>query len=176
MHARVAVLGGLSPKENREIPPLKYGHVHRLKRDHPGLPIVLNGGIADQRPCKRPFGRRPRRRHARPRGVSSPRACWPRPSRRLRSRLVGARAPGGDRAHRAVRANSAGGGRTAARDHAPPAWPDRRAAKVRAPGGGSCRTSPPGPETAPETLYSARRCLQHRDWPRKTVGSAGSPG
>jgi len=47
VHARVAVLGGLSPKENREIPPLKYGHVHRLKRDYPGLPIVLNGGIAD---------------------------------------------------------------------------------------------------------------------------------
>jgi tRNA-dihydrouridine synthase A len=47
VHARVAVLGGLSPKENREIPPLKYGHVHRLKRDYPALPIVLNGGIAD---------------------------------------------------------------------------------------------------------------------------------
>jgi tRNA-dihydrouridine synthase A len=47
VHARVAMLGGLSPKENREIPPLKYGHVHRLKRDYPGLPIVLNGGVAD---------------------------------------------------------------------------------------------------------------------------------
>jgi tRNA-dihydrouridine synthase A len=47
VHARVAVLGGLSPKENREIPPLKYQHVHRLKRDHPALPIVVNGGIGD---------------------------------------------------------------------------------------------------------------------------------
>jgi tRNA-dihydrouridine synthase A len=47
VHARVAVLGGLSPKENREIPPLKYGHVHRLKRDYPGLPVVINGGIGD---------------------------------------------------------------------------------------------------------------------------------
>jgi tRNA-dihydrouridine synthase A len=47
VHARVAVLGGLSPKENREIPPLKYGHVHRLKRDYPALPIVLNGGLGD---------------------------------------------------------------------------------------------------------------------------------
>ncbi len=47
VHARVAVLGGLSPKENREIPPLKYAHVHRLKRDHPALPIVINGGLAD---------------------------------------------------------------------------------------------------------------------------------
>jgi tRNA-dihydrouridine synthase A len=47
VHARVAVLGGLSPKENREIPPLKYGHVHRLKRDYPALPIVINGGLGD---------------------------------------------------------------------------------------------------------------------------------
>jgi tRNA-dihydrouridine synthase A len=47
VHARVAILAGLSPKENREIPPLKYDYVHRLKRDHPDLPIVLNGGVAE---------------------------------------------------------------------------------------------------------------------------------
>jgi tRNA-dihydrouridine synthase A len=47
VHARVAILAGLSPKENREIPPLKYGYVHRLKRDHPDLPIVLNGGVVE---------------------------------------------------------------------------------------------------------------------------------
>lgn len=47
VHARVAMLGGLSPKENREIPPLKYAHVHRLKGEHPRLPIVMNGGIVD---------------------------------------------------------------------------------------------------------------------------------
>ncbi len=47
VHARVAVLGGLSPKENREIPPLNYGHVHRLKREYPQLPVVLNGGVVD---------------------------------------------------------------------------------------------------------------------------------
>jgi tRNA-dihydrouridine synthase A len=45
VHARNAVLKGLSPKENREIPPLRYEHVHRLKRDFPQLTIVLNGGI-----------------------------------------------------------------------------------------------------------------------------------
>ena len=45
IHARNAVLKGLSPKENREIPPLKYHYVHRLKRDFPGLEIVLNGGL-----------------------------------------------------------------------------------------------------------------------------------
>jgi len=46
VHARNAVLKGLSPKENREIPPLKYSFVHRLKRDFPALTIVINGGIA----------------------------------------------------------------------------------------------------------------------------------
>ena len=45
VHARNAVLKGLSPKENREIPPLNYGYVHRLKRDFPSLEIVINGGI-----------------------------------------------------------------------------------------------------------------------------------
>jgi tRNA-dihydrouridine synthase A len=44
-HARNAVLKGLSPKENREIPPLKYGYVHRLKQEFPHLTIVINGGI-----------------------------------------------------------------------------------------------------------------------------------
>jgi len=44
-HARNAVLKGLSPKENREIPPLKYDYVYRLKRDFPDLTIVINGGI-----------------------------------------------------------------------------------------------------------------------------------
>jgi len=45
VHARNAVLKGLSPKQNREIPPLKYDYVHRLKRDFPQLEIVINGGI-----------------------------------------------------------------------------------------------------------------------------------
>ncbi len=47
VHARAALLAGLSPKENREIPPLKYAYVHRLKRERPTLPVVLNGGLAD---------------------------------------------------------------------------------------------------------------------------------
>jgi len=46
VHARNAVLKGLSPKENREVPALKYSFVHRLKRDFPELTIVINGGIA----------------------------------------------------------------------------------------------------------------------------------
>jgi tRNA-dihydrouridine synthase A len=44
-HARNAVLKGLSPKENREVPPLKYEVVHQLKRDFPELTIVINGGF-----------------------------------------------------------------------------------------------------------------------------------
>jgi tRNA-dihydrouridine synthase A len=48
VHARNAVLKGLSPKQNREIPPLKYDYVHRLKRDFPQLEIVINGGIVSR--------------------------------------------------------------------------------------------------------------------------------
>ncbi len=46
VHARNAMLKGLSPKQNREVPPLKYDYVHALKRDFPLLTIVSNGGIA----------------------------------------------------------------------------------------------------------------------------------
>jgi tRNA-dihydrouridine synthase A len=45
VHARNAILKGLSPKENREVPPLKYEYVYRLKQDFPQLRIVINGGI-----------------------------------------------------------------------------------------------------------------------------------
>ena len=45
VHARKAWLQGLSPKENREVPPLRYEWVHRLKADFPHLEIVINGGI-----------------------------------------------------------------------------------------------------------------------------------
>jgi tRNA-dihydrouridine synthase A len=48
VHARNAWLKGISPKENRELPPLRYEFVHRLKRDFPALTIVLNGGIRTQ--------------------------------------------------------------------------------------------------------------------------------
>jgi len=47
VHARNAVLKGLSPKDNREIPPLRYDVVTQLKRDFPDCTIVLNGGLAD---------------------------------------------------------------------------------------------------------------------------------
>lgn len=47
VHARNAWLKGLSPKENREIPPLRYEVAQRLKADFPALEILLNGGLAD---------------------------------------------------------------------------------------------------------------------------------
>ena len=46
VHARIAVLDGLSPAENREIPPLRYDAVYRLKQDLPALEVVINGGVA----------------------------------------------------------------------------------------------------------------------------------
>lgn len=46
VHARNAVLKGLSPKENRTIPPLNHDYVYRLKKDFPALTIMINGGIA----------------------------------------------------------------------------------------------------------------------------------
>ena len=45
VHARIAILEGLSPKENRSVPPLNYERVYRLKETHPELEIVINGGI-----------------------------------------------------------------------------------------------------------------------------------
>lgn len=45
VHARNAILKGLSPKENREIPPLKYHYAYQLKQDFPELEILINGGI-----------------------------------------------------------------------------------------------------------------------------------
>ena len=46
VHARKAWLKGLSPKENRDVPPLDYGLVHMLKQGFPGIPVVLNGGLS----------------------------------------------------------------------------------------------------------------------------------
>lgn len=51
VHARIAILEGLSPKENREIPPLRYDVAARLKVDFPDLEIILNGGIKTLEAC-----------------------------------------------------------------------------------------------------------------------------
>lgn len=45
VHARIAILDGLSPKENRTVPPLNYERVYRLKQDYPDVQVILNGGV-----------------------------------------------------------------------------------------------------------------------------------
>ena len=51
VHARIAILEGLSPKQNREVPPLRYDVAARLKQDFPDLEIILNGGIKTLEEC-----------------------------------------------------------------------------------------------------------------------------
>jgi tRNA-dihydrouridine synthase A len=57
VHARKAWLNGLSPKENRTVPPLEYAHVHRLKAERPALQVELNGGIRTLAEAVRHLGR-----------------------------------------------------------------------------------------------------------------------
>ena len=51
IHARNGILKGLSPRQNRHIPPLKYEYVYQLKRDFPELDIIINGGIKSIEDC-----------------------------------------------------------------------------------------------------------------------------
>ena len=51
VHARKALLNGLSPAQNRSIPPLDHARVHRLKRDFPELKVVINGGVSTPSEC-----------------------------------------------------------------------------------------------------------------------------
>lgn len=51
VHARHAILAGLSPKENRDVPPLQYDQAAQLKRDFPDAVVVLNGGLTDVNDC-----------------------------------------------------------------------------------------------------------------------------
>jgi tRNA-dihydrouridine synthase A len=52
VHARKAWLQGLSPKQNREVPPLNYSMVYQLKKDFPELDVIINGGITDLQQCQ----------------------------------------------------------------------------------------------------------------------------
>jgi len=56
VHARKAWLNGLSPKENRDIPPLDYNRVYRLKASLPDVPVVINGGVASLAEARRHLG------------------------------------------------------------------------------------------------------------------------
>ncbi|MBS3805583.1 MAG: tRNA dihydrouridine(20/20a) synthase DusA [Oleiphilaceae bacterium] len=57
VHARIAVLEGLSPKQNRDVPPLKYDWVYQLKARYPQLEIIINGGIKTFAECHEHLGR-----------------------------------------------------------------------------------------------------------------------
>ena len=127
VHARAAILQGLSPKENREIPPLKYDYVHRLKRDRPGLAVVLNGGLPDLAAVIGSAGGRTRRRDARPRGVSPPRGARRNRAGGDRPGLAHSRTVANHRIVGALRTRAGPPRCAAALDHAPPAWPDGRA-------------------------------------------------
>ena len=122
VHARKAWLAGLSPKENREVPPLDYDRVFRLKLAHPKLPIVLNGGVADIEQA-RPSPRSPRRRDDGTRCVSGALAasCGRSDVVRCASAICYAKA-GGRRLDPIHRART-GAGHAPACDHAPPSWP-----------------------------------------------------
>jgi tRNA-dihydrouridine synthase A len=57
VHARKAWLKGLSPKQNREVPPLRYEVVHRLKREFPALEVIVNGGVRAPEAARAQLGR-----------------------------------------------------------------------------------------------------------------------
>jgi tRNA-dihydrouridine synthase A len=90
VHARKAWLKGLSPRENRDVPPLDYGRVHRLKAAHPHLAVVLNGGITSLEQAAEHLGRVD--------GVMMGRAAYQEPWRLLAvdPQLYGAPAPFSD--------------------------------------------------------------------------------
>lgn len=52
IHARIAILQGLSPKQNREVPPLNYDYVYAIKREFPELEVIINGGIEEHQQIK----------------------------------------------------------------------------------------------------------------------------
>src|SRR6516162_7896081 len=86
VHARKAWLQGLSPRENRDVPPLDYGRVYRLKERHPALAVVLNGGIDTLEQAAAHLGRVD--------GVMMGRAAYQEPWRLLAvDPLLGAAAP-----------------------------------------------------------------------------------
>ncbi len=94
VHARVAILGGLSPKQNREIPPLKHDLVHRLKRDRPDLTVILNGGLCDGAAIGAHLQRGRRRRDDRTGCLSSARAAGRTRAESDRSQLADSASPG----------------------------------------------------------------------------------
>ncbi len=150
VHARAAILGGLSPKENREIPPLKYDYVHRLKRERPELTLVLNGGLSQVAEIHGHVA-------AGLDGVMIGRAAYHRPALLAeleqaldRPGLARAGAPGDHRARGFLRQGLRAAGYTPALDHPAHARLDGRDARARAPGAGFCPRWPHAPMRCPK--------------------------
>ena len=99
VHARKAWLQGLSPKQNRNVPPLRYDEVHRLKRERPELIIEINGGILDLPSVEEHL------QHTD--GVMVGRAAWDNPwfMARADTTLYGAESDPAETRHDAVRAH-----------------------------------------------------------------------
>ena len=161
VHARKAWLNGLSPKENRDIPPLDYDRVYRLKAALPGVPIIINGGIAGiaeatcaSRPC--------RWCHAGARSLSGAVAIARGRSRIVRRGGAAAIDEGGIRCDDAVHRGSAGARHQAAFDQ----QAFRRCFPWRARGAGV--PSPSRRERCPAGRRNERaaRCYGAGRWPR----------
>ena len=128
VHARKAWLEGLSPKDNRTLPPLDYGLVYALKTAHPDWPVILNGGVPDLKAARAHL--------AHVDGVMIGRAAYQNPELLLGvdPELFGEPAPVADafaalEAFFPVIAKGLAAGRAPARLHPPSARPVRRAAR-----------------------------------------------
>ena len=170
VHARNAVLKGLSPKENREVPPLRYDVVHRLKREFPALTIVANGGLATWDAIEREL--------AHVDGVMLGRVAYHDPWLLAQAdwRAFGDEAPRRFARRRAARADavrrrrSFARGVAAARDRVPRAGPLSR--PVRA-GGASARSCPTAArlQATPVPSCSSKRWRRWSRW-RPLIASA----
>ena len=173
VHARKAWLEGLSPKDNRSIPPLDYELVHALKRAHPDWPIILNGGLADLdaarahlEPC--------RRNHARARRLSESGTTDRRRSGAVRRAGAGRRRVRGDRSLHADDRAGASARRAPARLHPPSRTGCLLAGLARAPSGRFSRPRRSAP--APGSRCCARPFPAWRDGEDVMASDAVSRG
>ena len=164
VHARNAVLKGLSPKENREVPPLRYDVVHRLKRDFPALTIVTNGGLTGWDAIEREL--------AHVDGVMLGRAAYHDPVAAGAGRLAGfrRRRAGALAGRGAARADAVRGGaararhRRCARSRAT-CWASTTGSRAAGATGRSCRTRRSSRAPVPSCSSRRWRPSSRRRWP-----------
>ena len=155
VHARIAVLDGLSPAENREIPPLRYDAVYRLKQELPELEVVINGGVASLDEAAAHLGTVDGAMIGR-RGLRRPRhaaRCRPPPARR--SRACPAKPARHRPRHAALRAPGVRGRRAAPPDHPAHAGPLRGPGGRGAPGAARSAVASIAPAPGAEVIEEA---------------------